>query len=61
MRVRTGGVCLGNEPNDAFTLRYGRSVRLGPFRCTSLRVGMRCVFVRTGHGFLISRESLKRF
>jgi len=54
--------CLvGNEPENAFTLRYGRSVRLGPFRCTSRRVGMRCIVVRNGHGFLISRERLKRF
>jgi hypothetical protein len=52
---------LGNEPENTFTLRYGRSVRLGPFRCTSRRAGMRCVIVRSGHGFLISRERLKRF
>jgi hypothetical protein len=55
--------CLisGNDPEDAFTLRYGHSVRLEPFRCTSLTIGMRCVVVRSGHGFLISREHLKRF
>ena len=61
MRVRAGGVCRGNEPENAFTLRYSSSVRLGPFRCTSLRVGMRCIFIRSTHGFLISREALKRF
>ena len=61
MRVCTGTGCLGNGPENALTLRYGRSVRLGPFRCTSLLSGMRCMAVRTGHGFLISRESLKRF
>ena len=53
--------CLGNGPENAFTLRYGRSVRVGPFRCTSRRIGMECLVVRNGHGFLISRERLKRF
>lgn len=61
MRVRRGMVCNGNSPEDSFTLLYGRSVRLGPFRCTSRRDGMRCVVIRTGHGFLIAREGLKRF
>ena len=60
MRVCTGTGCLGNGPENAFTLHYGRSVRLGPFRCISLLSGMRCVVVRTGHGFLISREKLTR-
>jgi Family of unknown function (DUF6636) len=46
---------------DAFTLGYGKSVRLGPFRCTSRRIGMRCVVMRSGHGFVISRARLKRF
>jgi hypothetical protein len=60
MHVCTGTGCLGNGPENAYTLRYGRSVRLGPFRCTSLVSGMRCVVVRTGHGFVISREKLTR-
>lgn len=53
--------CYSNSPENAYTLRYGRSVRVGPFRCTSRRDGMRCVVLRSGRGFLISRESLKRF
>ena len=61
MRVRRGKVCIGNSQEDKFMLRYGRSVRGGPFRCTSRRDGMRCIVIRTGHGFLISRERLKRF
>jgi len=52
---------IGNPPETAFTLRYGRSVRLGPFRCTSRRVGMRCVVPGNGHGFVISRRRLTRF
>jgi hypothetical protein len=47
--------------NDEFTLGYGRSVRLGPFRCTSRTVGMRCVELRSGHGFLIGRKRLRQF
>jgi hypothetical protein len=53
--------CVGNGPENAFTLRYGRSVQVGPFRCTSLKIGMRCAVPRSGHGFLISRDALKRF
>ena len=60
MRVCTGTGCLGNGPENAFTLRYGRSVHVGPFRCTSLVSGMRCVVARTGRGFQISRETLTR-
>lgn len=61
MSVQRGLICIGNPPEGAFTLQYGRSIRVGPFRCTSRRDGMRCVVVRTGHGFLISREAVKRF
>jgi hypothetical protein len=61
IRVCRGLGCVGNGPENAFTLRYGHSMRLGLFRCTSLRMGMRCVVVGSGHGFLISREALKRF
>jgi hypothetical protein len=60
MSVCRGVGCLGNGPENAFTLRYGRSVRVGPFRCTSRRDGMLCVVVRSGHGFLINRDRVKR-
>ena len=56
---RCGGVrCLGNGPTNATTLGYGRSLDVGPFRCTSLTTGMRCVARRTGHGFLLSRAGV---
>lgn len=61
MLVCRGFGCLSNGPKNAFTLRYGRSVRVGPFRCTSRKTGMRCVSVPSGHGFKISRERLMRF
>jgi hypothetical protein len=44
-----------------FTLSYGRSVTVGPFRCSSLKTGMRCVVRKTDRGFLIARSGIKRF
>jgi hypothetical protein len=61
VRVCVGVRCVGNGPLNAFTLRYGKTVRVGPFRCTSGRSGMGCVVTRSGHGFLISRERVARF
>lgn len=61
VQICRGERCIGNGPENAFTLRYGTGVRVGPFRCTSRRIGMRCVVVRTGRGFFISRERLTRF
>jgi hypothetical protein len=55
-----GSHCLGNGPEDAFTLKYGRSVTVGPFRCTSLQSGMRCVATASGRGFELSRKGVKR-
>jgi hypothetical protein len=54
-----GGRCLGNGPENAFTLRYGRLVLVGPFRCTSSREsGMRCIVRKTGRGFVIGRQGI---
>jgi hypothetical protein len=61
MTACPGTRCLGNGPENAFTLRYGRSVTVGPFRCTSQTSGMRCVTTSSGHGFLISRNRLSLF
>jgi hypothetical protein len=60
MRVKSGLSCQDDAPETSFTLAYGKSVRVGPFRCTSRQDGMRCVIVVTGHGFVISRERVKR-
>jgi hypothetical protein len=59
-KVCNGVNCVGDGPLDAFTLAYGRSVNVGPFRCTSLRSGMKCVVARTSHGFVISRAGVTR-
>jgi Family of unknown function (DUF6636) len=60
-RVCHGGACVGNGPENAFTLGYGRSVRVGPFRCTSQTTGMTCREVRKGHGFHIASSGIQRF
>ena len=53
--------CVGNSPTNATLLGFGRSVQVGPFRCTSLRSGIRCVVSASGHGFLIGASVFKRF
>jgi hypothetical protein len=60
--TRGSAACLSN-PDAGFlpTLAYGRSVVLGPFRCTSLRKGMRCIVVRSRHGFVINRSGIAHF
>jgi len=62
MRTCHGGPgCIGNGPENAFTLHYGQTLRLGPYRCASSRRGVKCRAVKSGHGFFISRERLTRF
>lgn len=53
-----GDTLLGS---DSYVLPYGRSLRVGRFKCTSKTTGMRCVNLRTGHGFLISKSKRTRF
>jgi hypothetical protein len=45
----------------AKVLRYGRSLSVGPFTCTSRRSGLTCRSRASGHGFKISRQRQKRF
>jgi hypothetical protein len=52
--------CVGNAPVRTPTLSYGRSTSLGPFRCTSLRAGVRCIVTKRGHGFLLGARGSKR-
>jgi hypothetical protein len=42
------------------SLAYGRHVRVGRFRCQSLRSGMKCTAISTGKGFLINSTSVNR-
>jgi hypothetical protein len=55
-----GSRCLVNPPEKTPTLAYGRTVTLRPFRCTSPTKGVRCVAIRSGHGFPISRAGSAR-
>jgi hypothetical protein len=60
LQVCHGGRCVGNAPSGTPRLRYGRSISLGPFRCTSLRLGVRCVVTKSGHGFLLGARGVQR-
>jgi hypothetical protein len=42
-------------------LGYGESIRKGRFECTSEEAGVRCVNRRNGHGFFLSRQSVRFF
>ena len=52
---------IGDGPENATTLGYGKSLNVGKFRCTSQSAGMRCVVAATGRGFRISRDGVKTF
>jgi hypothetical protein len=45
----------------AKVLRYGRSLRVGPFTCTSRESGLACKSRSSGHGFKLSRQRQSRF
>jgi hypothetical protein len=61
LKICHGGRCIGNGPEDSFKLGYGRSVTVGPFRCTSFRTrGMRCIVRQTGTGFFIAKQGVTR-
>jgi hypothetical protein len=42
-------------------LPYGESKRRGRFRCTSKVSGVRCVNLRNGHGFFLSKQRVQLF
>jgi hypothetical protein len=45
----------------AKVLRYGKSLDLGPFTCTSRSSGLTCKSRSSGHGFTLSKQRQKRF
>ena len=61
LQVCHGAKCLGDGPEEAFELGYGKSVTVGNFKCTSKKAGMRCSVSPSGHGFELSRDALHRF
>jgi hypothetical protein len=54
--------CAGDSTNDpsARIIPYGATWKLGPFRCASRKVGLRCTNA-SGHGFFLSRAHSYRF
>ena len=61
LKVCDRTTCLGDPPEDAFELGYGKSVKVGNFECTSKTAGMHCSVSPSGNGFELSREALDRF
>ena len=61
-RLKICGLSCAGDPGDVkvTTLAYGGSRVAGPFRCTSLRAGVRCVVRTTGHGFQLAHAGVKR-
>ncbi len=52
-----GPLCVANTADRCSTLGYGRSVTMGPIRCTSQTSGVTCRYTFGRHvGFLIARE-----
>jgi hypothetical protein len=45
----------------AQVLGYGKSLRVGPFTCTSRQSGLKCKNRSSGHGFKLSRQRQTRF
>ena len=63
MRARSRVQVFRSQSNAAFEvpiLHYGRSIRRGGVKCTSLRRGLRCRN-RRGNGFLLARERQRIF
>jgi hypothetical protein len=56
-------VCAGDTALDpsADILGYGDRIRKGAMRCASKSKGMRCVDVRSKHGFFLSRDVVRLF
>jgi hypothetical protein len=51
---------MSNPPDNVTMLRPGQSLKAGPFRCTAVKTGIRCLVAKLGHGFLIGSHSLTR-
>jgi Family of unknown function (DUF6636) len=54
-------LCVSDAVDSGRTLDYGKSIKRGRFRCRSRMSGMRCVNVRNGHGFAVSKQRVRRF
>ena len=61
VRGRGRFLCVSDAVDSGRTLDYGESIQSGRFRCRSRTSGMRCVNVRNGHGFAVSKQRVRRF
>jgi hypothetical protein len=64
LSIRQGARDVGNPGEgdlaaSAHLLPYGSSATTGRFRCKSAFAGVTCVVIKTGKGFLISKQSVK--
>ena len=60
LKVCRGLQCMGNPPEHTPRLPAGRSVVVGPFRCTTLHTGVRCIVTKLGRGFALGTAGLQR-
>jgi hypothetical protein len=61
--ICSGKECLRTRPLNSMRLKYGASVRFGPFRCLCRRYTMSCFVISNGrrHGFGINLHSIFYF
>ena len=57
-RLKTcrGELCLGNLGDRVPKLAYGKKITVGRFRCVSRRIGVECIVIKSGKGFLINSQ-----
>lgn len=53
--------CASDAIGPSPTLPYGKAIQVGSNRCLSSTGGMRCVNLDTGHGFFVSRETVRLY
>ncbi len=59
-QICKGAACLGNPPDNATTLKVGKSVTVGPFICRSVTTGVLCYVVKSGKGFEVTSKGIKK-
>lgn len=57
---RNRWACGCVEEPRPLPLAYGKQITVGRFRCLSLQIGLRCTVIRSGQGFLINRDGVRR-
>jgi hypothetical protein len=61
LRGRGRFLCVSDAVDSGRKLGYGQSIKRGRFSCRSRMSGMRCVNMRNGHGFAVSKQRVRRF